>query len=248
MAELDGMVCVVTGASGTIGRAVCMALARQGAEVFGVYGSRPEPVTSISEECSPAAGRITPMKCNLRDPEQISATVSSVLERTGRIDVLICSAGETLRKSSLLTGNSDAEHLFSLNFHGVTQLCRQVLRPMMRQSYGRVILLGSRAGEHGLPGQSVYSASKAALHAYAKSLAFEVGSKGITVNAVAPGAVASGEQRTYTQQDEARVCESIGLRRLGKAEEIAAVIAFLAAPAASYVSGAVIPVDGAGRF
>ena len=118
----------------------------------------------------------------------------------------------------------------------------------MRQNYGRVILLGSRAGEHGLPGQSVYSASKAALHAYAKSLAFEVGSKGITVNAVAPGAVAGGEQRTYTQQDEARVCESIGLRRLGKAEEIAAVIAFLAAPAASYVSGAVIPVDGAGRF
>lgn len=248
MTQLAGKTCIVTGASGIVGRAICSTLADQGADVFALYLRHRDPLDALAEQRGERLGRVMPWRCDLSDPEEVSAVLRAILEHAKRVDVLVCCAGQALRRPALLTQRLDAEQLFALNVLGVADLCRQVLRPMLRQNEGRIILIGSRAGTHGMPGQAVYSASKAALHAYAKSLAFEVGEKGITVNAVAPGAIAGGGEGVYTLEDEDRVRQSIGLKRLGQASEIASVVAFLASPAASYVSGAVIPVDGAGRF
>lgn len=248
MYEMNRKVCLVTGASGAIGSAICVELLQRGATVIGLYHSHARELSALAADPISGPGSLTPLRCDLRDHAASASVVSSILERTGRIDVLVCCAGETLRKSALLCGTADIDRIFSLNFDSVVLLCRQVLRPMFRQNSGRIVLIGSRAGDHGLPGQSVYSASKAALHCFARSLAFEVGEKGITINAVAPGAVATNEQRTYGEEDALKVRQLIGLRRLAEPAEIASVVGFLVSPAASYISGAVIPVDGAARF
>lgn len=238
---------MVTGASGVIGRAICADLMRRRARVIALYHSDASVLAAMAEDPGNAPGSLTLMRCDLRNHPESTSVMSAVLERAGRIDVLVCCAGETLRRSAMFCDAADIDHLFSLNFDSVVLLCRQVLRPMFRQKGGRIILIGSRAGDHGLPGQSLYSASKAALHCFAKSLAFEVGEKGIAVNVVAPGAVADGAD-TYTKEDADRIQQAIGLRRLAEPAEIAAVVGFLSSPAASYISGAVIPVDGAARF
>lgn len=248
MLSLNGKVCVVTGSSGLIGAEICKALAEQGGTVLALYHQNAARVESLQQELDTDRGEIQPIQCDLRNREAGTSIIAGLLREHGRLDVLVCCAGETLRKSALLTSHADCDALFDLNFDSVVQLCRHALRPMFRQNGGRIILIGSRAGEHGMAGQSVYAASKAALHAYAKSLAFEVGEKNITVNAVAPGVVAGAENSVYSAADEARVRELIGLRRPAHAREIASVVSFLASPAAAYISGAVLAVDGAARF
>ncbi|HEX7633886.1 MAG TPA: SDR family oxidoreductase [Noviherbaspirillum sp.] len=247
MFDLQGTVCLVTGASGFIGSQVCRALAGQGATVVALYHEHPEGVDATAVGGQPA-GDIYPLQLDLSQRNAVAAAVTNILEEHGRIDVLVYTAGTALRKSAMLTSYEDCDRVFELNFKAVAQLCRTVLRPMFRQSSGRIILIGSTAGERGLAGQSVYAASKAAVHAYARSLAQEVGDKGITVNVVAPGALTGSGSSIYTAQDEDRVKELIGLRRLGQAHEVAAAVAFLASHEASYISGAILPVDGAARF
>ncbi|KVK99423.1 SDR family NAD(P)-dependent oxidoreductase [Burkholderia ubonensis] len=247
MFDLHGKICLVTGASGYLGAQICSALAAQGATVVACHFTHPEGLDAARADAA-VATRIHSVRLDVTRADDVTATIGEILKSHGRIDVLVYAAGATLRKSALLTGQDDCDRLLDLNFKAVAQMCRGVLRPMFRQRSGRIVLIGSTAGERGLAGQGVYAASKAALHAYARSLAQEAGGHGITVNVVAPGALSSAGQSHYTEQDEARVKEQIGLCRLGNAREVAAAVVFLASDEASYVSGAVVPVDGAARF
>ena len=249
MFELAGKVCLVIGASGYIGTQICSVLAEQGGEVIAFYNEHPEEISGLAEKDEGAArARLHPVKLDVTQKSDVAAAISMVLHERRRIDVLVYAAGATLRKSALLTSSDDYQRLFELNFEALAHTCKTVLRAMLRQSSGRLILIGSVAGEGGLAGQSIYAASKAAVHVYARSLAQEVGHAGITVNVVAPGALRSTSHSLYSAEDEARVRDSIGLRRLGSAREVAATVAFLASDEASYISGAVLAVDGAARF
>ena len=246
MYNLNASVCIVTGAYGYIGSHICNELARQGATVIAFYNesSRPE----LLEFPGGIEDRIHPIQIDLRQLDSITIAIAEIVKRFGRIDVLVCAAGITFRKSALLTTPEECDRVLQLNFNSVVQICKTVLRPMFRQSDGRIILIGSGAGARGLAGQSVYAASKAALQAYAQSLAQEVGDRNITVNVVAPGALMSSGGSIYSPEEEDAVKSLIGLKRLGSAAEIAAVVSFLASKASSYISGAIIPVDGAARF
>lgn len=245
MFDLSGKICLVTGASGLIGLEVCRALMQGGATVAAIcYENR----AGLDALAATLSGQLYIMQSDLRERDSVTTVVGAVLERHGRIDVLVYCAGQGLRKAAMLTSQADCDAINELNVNAPIQLCRHVLRPMFRQGAGRIILVGSYAGTHGLPGQAVYAASKAALHGYAASLASEVGSRGVTVNVVAPGVVAGLQNVMYSPEERDRVCASIGLGRPADPAEIASVVAFMASPAASYISGAVIPVDGGARF
>ena len=231
-----------------IGLEVSRLLSSFGATVVAMYHQNGSTLEELSSVASSQDGRIEPLQADLRDNDAASAVVGNVLSRHGRIDALVACAGLMQRRAAMLSNRADCEDLFALNVFSTLQLCRAALRPMWRQGSGRLVLVGSRAGSHGLPGQSTYAASKAALHAYAQSLAAEVGPRRITVNVVAPGAVSSPKPGLYGAEDKEQALSAIGLGREGRPEEVAAVIAFLVSSAASYVSGAIIPVDGAARF
>ncbi|UXH76093.1 SDR family NAD(P)-dependent oxidoreductase [Roseateles amylovorans] len=263
MIDLRGQVCIVTGASGLIGLAVCRLLLRQQAVVLALFHRHGAALDDLGATAAAMAGemagasapadtrpvgRLDTLQVDLTDPAAARTVVAQALERHGRVDALIHCAGTTLRKSALMTSRADQAALFDLNLVSATQLCREVLRPMWRQNSGRIVLVGSRAGAHGLPGQADYAATKAALEGYAKSLAGEVGRHQITVNVVAPGALVAPPGSPYSEDEQTRIQAAIGLGRVAQPEEIAAVVAFLVSPLASYVSGAVIPVDGAARF
>lgn len=241
--DLGGKTCLVVGASGYLGSEICIALVEQGANVIGFYHQHAGRVPNNRGKRPDS--RIHPVQLDITDTTKVFEALAAVRRDYNKIDALICAAGGTLRKPALVTKEDEVAHLVELNFKAVTGLCRMVLRPMLSQASGRIVLIGSIAGTYGLPGQSIYSASKAAVHAYARSLAREVGYAGITVNVIAPGALTGDSGVEYSPEDEARVKTLIGLRRLGSAREVAIAAAFLVSDEAAYISGAVLAVDGA---
>ncbi|CRI58547.1 SDR family NAD(P)-dependent oxidoreductase [Pseudomonas sp. CCOS 191] len=247
MQELNRQACLVTGASGTLGIAVCERLLSQGSTVIALFHRNEQPLRALLERAGSLPGSLIVLSCDLTCMQDTTRLLSACSDKGLVIASVVCCAANLLRKSALLSSQVDQERLFSLNFDSVTRLLRQLIRPMLQRRSGRVVVIGSRAGEIGMPGQSLYAASKAALHVYARSLAFEVGEHGITVNVVAPGAMA-GPLTHYSEAEASEVCRHIGLRRLGQPSEVASVVAFLLGADASYINGAVIAVDGGGRF
>lgn len=246
--SLDGKVALVSGATGLIGQAICVELASRGAVVVGAYGNNHGAAESLRTTIGGAGGVCDTVSADLTQGDCAGELIKRVTNTFGRLDVMVPCAGMTLRKPALLTGTEQADALYHLNVRSVIDLSRIAMRIMMREKWGRVILIGSRAGACGLPGQAVYASTKAALEGWVKSVAGEVGASGVTVNLVAPGAVLSELEGVYSAEEEANVKSKIGLARLAEPREIAAVVGFLASPAASYISGAIVPVDGAARF
>lgn len=237
-------VVLVSGASGVIGEQVCRLLLESGAAVIALYNSNPSPLAGLADRFPALETR----KVNLLDSAHTAEALRDILKGWPRIDALIACAGKTLRKPAMLVSEEEETDLLRLNFLASVQLAKAVLRPMFRQGGGSVVFVGSRAGAQGLAGQAVYAGAKGALESYAKSLAQEVGGKGIRVNVVAPGAVKDLKSGTYSEEESDWVAGRIALNRLADPEEIAAVTVFLTSEAARYVTGATIAVDGGGRF
>lgn len=244
MGTLDGKVALVTGGGRGIGRACCEALAAQGAKVCVGYGSSEGAAAEVVAAIEAAGGEAFARRCDVSDPEAAGEAVAAVTERWGALNVLVNNAG--IIRDNLLLAMKDEEwdDVIAVNLTGAARMARAALRPMMRAREGVIINLSSVGATKPGRGQTNYAASKGGIEAMTRALAAEMGRKNIRVNAVAPGVIVTEMTDMVRTHAGDEIKASLALRRFGEPHEIGAVVAFLASPAASYITGAVIPVDG----
>jgi len=232
--SLEGKVALVTGASRGIGHAIAAELAKQGAKVVG---------TATSEDGAkkvPGIGKVL----NVRDAAQCDALVEAIAKEFGDIAILVNNAGITRDNLALRMKDADWDEVMETNLRAVFRLSRAVMRGMMKARWGRIINITSVVGASGNPGQANYAAAKAAVVGMTKSLAREIGSRNITVNCVAPGFIDTDMTRALQDGQKKALLAQIPLGRLGKVEDIAAAVGYLASPGADYVTGTVLHVNG----
>ena len=234
---LDGKIALVTGASRGIGRAIALELAKQGARVVGTATTE-EGAKTISE-----AG-LTGKVLNVRDTAQGDALIGAIQKELGDIVILVNNAAVTRDNLALRMKDADWDEVMETNLKPVFRLSRAVMRGMMKARWGRIINITSVVGAAGNPGQANYAAAKAGVVGMAKSLARELGSRNITVNCVAPGFIDTDMTRALPEEQKNALLAQIPLGRLGRPEDIAAAVAYLASPAAAYITGAVLHVNG----
>lgn len=241
--SLQGKVALVTGASRGIGQAIALELGRQGAIVIGTATS-PSGAERIAEKLREngveGAGLVLDVTCD----ESVSTTLEHIQQHLGQPTILVNNAGIT-RDNLMLRMKDDEWHdVINTNLNSLYRLTKGVLRGMTKARWGRIISIGSVVGAMGNAGQVNYAAAKAGLEGFTRALAREVGSRGITANAVAPGFIDTDMTRELPEAQRDALLGQIPLGRLGQAEEIAKVVAFLASDGASYVTGATVPVNG----
>ena len=242
MVDLTSRVALVTGASRGIGRATAWALARQGAMV--VAAARGDNARPVAEEIAAAGLKAEALTLDVTDDQSVAAAVSGVLERHGRIDILVSNAGITRDQLLLRMKREDWDAVLATNLTATFTICQAALRPMLKQRAGRVIAISSVVGQTGNAGQANYAASKAGLIGFCKSMAREVASRGITVNVVAPGLIETDMTKGLTGTSREDWAEKIPLGRLGSPEDVAHAVCFLASDEASYITGHVLAVNG----
>ncbi len=242
-ADLSGQVALVTGASRGIGAAVAQLLARNGAKVACVARSADKLAETV-EAIRQAGGEAEAFSCDVTNRESVEQVVDGVVEKWQKLDILVNNAGVT--RDTLMPRMSDDEwdEVITTNLRGAFLFSRAASRYMMRQRFGRIINMSSVSGIVGNAGQTNYSASKAGLIGMTRSLARELAGRNVTINAVAPGFIVTDMTRAIAAvaMDEAK--KRIPAKRLGEPEDVAAAVLFLASPAASYITGHVLTVDG----
>lgn len=240
--RLKGKVAVVTGASRGIGRATALALATEGADVVVNYASSKEAADQVVGEIVAMGSQAIALPGDVSKAEQVDGLINTVMDKWGRIDVLVNNAGITRDTLLLRMKPEEWQAVIDLNLTGVFLCTKAASKIMLKQKSGRIINITSVAGQMGNPGQANYSAAKAGVIGFTKTVAKELATRGITVNAVAPGFIAT-DMTADLKSDE--ILKFIPLGRYGQPEEIAGMIRFLAAdPAAAYVTGQVMNVDG----
>jgi 3-oxoacyl-[acyl-carrier protein] reductase len=244
MPALEGRVAVVTGASRGIGRGIALELAAQGAAVVVNYHSRTDAAEAVVAEITDAGGTATSVQADVSDETQAAALIKAATDAHGKIDILVNNAGTTRDNVIMMMKPDDFDHVIQTNLRSAWLCSKAAVRSMMRKRYGRVINVTSVSGIMGQSGQTNYSASKAGLIGLTKSLAREVASRGITVNAVAPGFVETDLTRDLDETLTAQLNDYIPLGRWGEVEDVARAVAFLASDAAGYITGHVLNVDG----
>jgi 3-oxoacyl-[acyl-carrier protein] reductase len=240
MFDLTGKKALVTGASGGIGGEIAKTLHAAGATV-GLSGTRTEPLEALAAELG---DRAHVLPCNLSDPEAVDALPKQAIEVMGGVDILVNNAGITRDQIFMRMSDEEWQSVIDVNLTSTMRLCRGVMRPMMKARWGRIINISSIVGATGNPGQVNYAASKAGMVGLTKSIAYEVASRGITANAVAPGFIATAMTDKLTDDQKAAINGKIPAARMGTPEEIAAAVLFLASPEAGYVTGATLHVNG----
>jgi 3-oxoacyl-[acyl-carrier protein] reductase len=240
MFDLTGKCALITGASGGIGGAIAHALHGAGATVA-LSGTRLEPLEALAAELG---SRAHVLPCNLSDAEAVEALPKQAIEAMGAVDILVNNAGITRDQLFMRMSDEEWQSVLDVNLTSTMRLCRGVMRPMMKARWGRIINISSIVGATGNPGQANYAASKAGMVGMTKSIAYEVASRGITANAVAPGFIATAMTDKLTDEQKTAINVKIPAARMGTAQEIAAAVLYLASPEAGYVTGTTLHVNG----
>jgi 3-oxoacyl-[acyl-carrier protein] reductase len=240
---LTGQIALITGASRGIGAAIALALGEQGATVIGT-ATTDSGATSISSNFASANIKGEGMALNVTEAEQVARTLKSISEKYGDVSILVNNAGITRDTLLMRMSDEDWNSVISTNLTSVFRMSQAVLRPMMKARTGRIISISSVVGHMGNAGQTNYASAKAGMTGFTKSLAAEVGSRGITVNCVAPGFIDTDMTAELSEDITNKMLARIPAGRLGNVKEIAATVAFLASPGAAYITGETIHVNG----
>jgi 3-oxoacyl-[acyl-carrier protein] reductase len=240
---LDGQVALVTGASRGIGEAIAIALAKAGAKVAGT-ATTVAGAQRITKVIAEAGGQGAGHVLDVRDATACAALVDALSREAGPVSILVNNAGVTRDNLLMRMKDEEWDEIQATNLKSVFVLSRAVLRGMMKARAGRIVNISSVVGHTGNPGQANYAAAKAGLAGFSKSLAREIGSRGITVNCVAPGFIETDMTRALAEEQVKRLVETVPLGRLGRVEDVAAAVLYLVSPQAAYVTGTTLHVNG----
>lgn len=241
---LENKIAIVTGASRGIGRAIALELARRGASVAVNYHSNAQAAQDVVDTIRQAGGHAIAVQADVSVLEQAVHLIQQTIDSFGQVDILVNNAGTTRDQLILTMAEADWDEVIRINLKSVFNCCKAVARAMVRRRQGRIISISSVSGLAGQAGQTNYAASKAGIIGLTKSLAKELGPRNITVNVVAPGFVPTDLTADLSEDLKQKAIEATPLGRMGKPEEIAHAVAFLASEDASYITGEVLTVDG----
>ena len=244
MMDFTGKTAVVTGGSRGIGRAVCEELARGGANVVLCFAGNESAARETVAACEALGAKALAVQCNVADEAQAKALMDAAVQAFDRIDILVNNAGITRDGLLMMMKEADFDAVIDTNLKGAFLCMKAVSRIMMKQRYGRIVNLSSVVGLRGNAGQVNYAASKAGVIGMTKSLAKELASRGVTVNAVAPGFIATDMTAAMPEAAKTATLAAIPMGRLGAPEDVAKAVAFLASDEAAYVTGQVLAIDG----
>ena len=241
---LKNKIALITGAGRGIGRAIAIALAKEGAEVVINYNGSEERAKEVKQTIEENGGKASIYKCNVRDFAACEAMIKDIVKEYGHLDILVNNAGITKDGLIMKMKEEDFDSVLNVNLKGTFNTIRHSARQMLKQRSGKIINISSVSGILGNVGQANYAASKAGVIGLTKTMARELGSRGITVNAIAPGFVDTEMTEVLSEEIRENACKQIILGRFGKPEDIANTAVFLASDKAVYITGQVISVDG----
>ena len=242
--NFSGKTAVVTGGSRGLGRAVCLELAAGGANVVLCYAGNESAAKETVAACEALGAKAVAVRCNVADSSEVKALMDTAIQTFGRIDILVNNAGITRDGLLMMMKETDFDDVINTNLKGTFLCMKAVSRQMMKQRYGRIVNLSSVVGLRGNAGQVNYAASKAGVIGMTKSLAKELASRGVTVNAVAPGFMETDMTAAMPEASKTATLSTIPMGRMGAAEDVAKAVAFLASEEAGYITGQVLAVDG----
>ena len=244
MKRFENKIVLVTGAGRGIGASIAKRFASEGAEVIVNYSGNDEAAQKTGDEITATGGQAQKYKCSVNDSESVKVMIDEIIKKFGRIDILVNNAGITKDGLMLRMTDEDFDRVIDVNLKGTFNCTKYVSKYMLKQKSGKIINISSVVGLSGNAGQVNYSASKAGIIGITKSAAKELSSRGITVNAVAPGYVDTDMTKVLSDNIRNEILKNIPLQRMGNVEDISNCVAFLASEDASYITGQVISVDG----